>query len=62
MLLALLGYIAGLTFGVGFVIGFKAKERYERTGGLLMTPKPNEPVWLTPEQERDLEERMEAGA
>jgi hypothetical protein len=58
----LLGFIAGLTFSIGFVIGFKAKERYERTGGFLVTPKPNEPVWHSPEDERALEDRMAAGA
>jgi hypothetical protein len=58
----LFGFIAGLSVSVGFIIGFKAKERYERTGGLLLTPKPNKPIWRSPEDERDLEDRMEAGA
>jgi transposase len=57
-----LGFIAGLMFGVGFVIGFKAKERYETTGTLTGRIKTQTPVYLTDEQARELEERIEAGA
>jgi len=61
LLLILLGFIAGLMFGIGFVIGFKTKERYETTGTITGKIKSQTPVWLTLEQERELEERTEAG-
>ena len=61
MLLFLLGFVGGLNLAVGFIIGFKMRIRFETTGGLLVRPEPNEPIWRTSEQERDLEDRLEAG-
>lgn len=61
MLLLLLGFIAGLTFSAGFVIGFKAKQNVETTGTITGRIKMQTPVWRTSEQERELEERTEAG-
>ena len=52
------GFLAGLCLGAGFIVGFKARARYEGRGKFLGGIEEVDPIILTGKREVELEEEI----
>ena len=52
------GFLAGLCLGIGFIIGFKAKKRYEERGKFVGGVEEVDPIIISGKREVELEEEI----
>ena len=52
------GFLAGLCFGVGFVVGFKAQKRYQERGKFVGRVDEVDPIVFTGKREVELEQEV----
>lgn len=54
---AAFGFAGGLTLSIGFILGFKAKEKHDDTGKFVGKVEVVDPIQVTDRMVRELEER-----